>query len=62
MGTKKLQVYEIILPSYSVPSIRCLSYIKKLEFSLQHIADTFRDLAVAIMKSYPELKKNRSNS
>lgn len=57
---KKLRMDEIILPAYTDLSKRCLSYIKQLECPLQQFVDTLRDLADAIMTSYPELKNKNS--
>ena len=56
----KLQIDEIILPAYTELSKRCVSYIKKLECPTQYIADMLRDLADAIMTSYPEVKNENS--
>ena len=56
-----LQVDEIVLPAYTDLSKRCVSYIKQLECLPQYIADMLRDLADAIMTSYPEVKNNSSN-
>ncbi len=53
----KLQIDEMILPTYTDLSKRCV-YIKQLECPLQYIANMLRDLADAIMISYPEVKKN----
>ena len=52
----KLQIDEIIIPGYTDLSKRCVSYIKQLECPPQYIADKLRDLADAIMNSYPEVK------
>tara|TARA_B100001057_G_scaffold87694_1_gene83630 strand:- start:249 stop:461 length:213 start_codon:yes stop_codon:yes gene_type:complete len=57
----KLQINDIILPAYTDLSKRCVSSIKELECSPQYIADLLRDLADAIMSSYPELKDKSSN-
>ena len=56
----KLQIDEIILPAYTNLSKRCLAYIKELDYPPQYIADMLRDLAEAIMTSYPEFKGNNS--
>ena len=56
----KLQMDEIILPAYADLSKRCVSYIKQLECPPQYIADMLRDLADAIMTSYPEVKEKNS--
>ena len=58
---KKLQIDSIILPAYTNLSKRCIAYINELECSPQYIADMLRDLADAIMTSYPEVKNNSSN-
>ena len=57
----KLQIDNIILPAYTDLSKRCVSYINELECPPQYIADMLRDLADAIMTSYPEVKNNSSN-
>ena len=57
----KLQIDEIILPAYTDLSKKCVSYIKQLGCPAEHIADMLRDLADAIMTSYPEVKNNSSN-
>ena len=59
-GPTKLKINEIILPAYTDLSKRCVSYIKKLDFPPQYIADMLRDLADAIMTSYPEVKNKNS--
>ena len=56
----KLQIDEIILPAYTYLSKRCVSYIKQLDCPPQYIADMLRDLADAIMTSYPEVKNKNS--
>ena len=56
----KLQIDEIILPAYTDLSKRCVFYIKQLECPPRYIADMLRDLADAIMTSYPEVKNNSS--
>ncbi len=53
----KLQIDDIILPDYTYLSNRCVTYINELECSPQYIADMLRDLADAIMTSYPKVKK-----
>ena len=57
----KLQIDDIILHAYTDLSKRCVAFIKKLECSLQYIAVMLRDLANAIMISYPAVKDNSSN-
>ena len=57
----KLQVDNIILHAYTDRSKRCVAYINELECPPQYIADMLRDLADAIMTSYPEVKNNSSN-
>ena len=52
----KLQIDEIIPPAYTDLSNRCVYYIKQLECPAQYIAYILRDLADAIMTSYPEVK------
>ena len=56
----KLQIDEIILPAYSYLSKKCVYYINELGCPPQYIADMLRDLAEAIMTSYPEFKGNNS--
>ena len=56
----KLQIDEIILPAYTNLSKSCAAYIRELECPPQYIADMLRDLADAIMTSYPEVKDNNS--
>tara|TARA_Y100000994_G_scaffold32197_1_gene22689 strand:- start:485 stop:697 length:213 start_codon:yes stop_codon:yes gene_type:complete len=56
----KLQIDEIILPAYTDLSNRCVSYIKQLECPPQYIADMLRDLADAIITSYPGVKNENS--
>ena len=57
--TKK-QIDEIILPAYSDLSKRCVSFIKELDCPPQYISDMLKDLAEAIMTSYPEHKNKKS--
>ncbi len=57
----KLQIDNIILPAYNDISKNCVAYINMLECSPQYIADMLRDIADAIMTSYPEVKDNSSN-
>ena len=59
-GPTKLDIDEIILHAYTNLSKRCVSYIKKLDCPPQYIADMLRDLADAIMTSYPEVKNKNS--
>ena len=56
----KLQIDEIILPAYSDLSKRCVSCINELNCPPQYMADMLRDLAEAIMTSYPENKNTKS--
>ena len=58
----KHQTDDIIPPAYTNLSKRCVSYIKKLECPPQYIADMLRDLADAIMTSYPKVKNNNSSN
>ena len=55
-----MQIDEIIFPLCTNLSKRCVSYIKKLDCPPQYIADMLRDLADAIMTSYPEVKNKNS--
>ena len=57
----KLQIHNIILPAYTDTSKRCVAYINKLGCPPKYIADMLRDIADAIMTSYPEVKDNSSN-
>ena len=57
----KLHIDSITLPAYTDLSKRCVAYINELECPPQYIADMLRDLADAIMTSYPEVKNNSSN-
>ena len=53
----KSQIDEIILLAYTnLPKIS-VSYIKQLNFLPQYIVDILRDLADAMMTSYPEVKE-----
>ena len=52
---------KFFLPAYTDLSKRCDAYIMGLECPPQYIANTLRDLAYAIMTSYPEEKHNSSN-
>ena len=54
---RKSQIDEIILPAYTNLSKISVSYIKQLYCPPQYIADMLRDLADAIMTSYPEVKE-----
>jgi len=56
----KLPIDEIILPAYTDLSKRCVSHIKQLECPPQYILDMLKDLADAIMTSYPEFKNINS--
>ena len=56
----KLQIDEIILPAYTELSKRSVVYIKQLNCPPQYVADMLRDLADAIMTSYPEVKNKNS--
>ena len=58
----KLQIDNIILPAYTELSKRCVCYIKELKCPPQYIADMLRDLADAIMTSYPKVKNNNSSN
>ena len=57
----KLQIDEIILPANTDLSKRCSTYINQLDCPPQYIADKMRDLAKAIINSYPEFKGNSSD-
>ena len=57
----KPQIEDVILHAYTDLAKRCVAYIKELECPPQYIADMLRDLADAIMTSYPEVKNNSSN-
>ena len=58
----KLQIDEIILPAYTSLSKKCVSYINQLDCPPQYIADMLRDLADAIMTSYPAVQEKNSTS
>ena len=58
----KLQIDEIILPTYKDLSKNCVSYIKQPDCPPKYIADMLRDSAVAIMTSYPEVKEKKYSS
>ena len=55
----KPQIDNIILPAYTDLSKKCVSYIKELDCPPQYVADMLRDLADAIMTSYPSLKEKK---
>ena len=57
----KRQIEDIILPAYTDLSKKCVKYIKELDCPPQYIADMLRDLADAIMTSYPQVKDTSSN-
>ena len=57
-----LQIDDTILPAYTDLSNRCVAYINELECPTQYIADMVRDLADAIMTSYPKDKNNHSSN
>ena len=57
----KLQIDDIIPPSYTELSKRDVAYIKKFEYPPKYIADMLQDLADSIMFSYPEFKDNNSD-
>ena len=59
-GLTKLQVVEIIMPSYSEFYKEYLSNMKYLELQKQYLADIFRDIANAIMRLYLGVKDNFS--
>ena len=56
----KLQIDEIILPAYTDLSKSCVSYIKQLECPPEYMADMLRDLAEAIITSYPSVQDKNS--
>ena len=56
----KLKIDEIILPLYLELSKRLISFIEKLECPSRYLADILRDLADAIMTSYPKVKEKDS--
>ncbi len=57
---KKLQIDEIVLPTYTHLSKRCVAYINELVCPPQYIADMLKDFANAIITLYPEFKGNSS--
>ena len=58
----KLQIDKIILPAYTDPSKKCVSYINQLDCQAQNIADILRDISDEIMNSYPVIKNNNNFS
>ena len=56
----KLQIDELNLPFYTDLSKSCVPYIKQLEFPPQYMADLLRDLAEAIISSYPPVQDKNS--
>ena len=60
-GPTNLQINKIILRAYTELSKKCAAYINNLDCSHKYITDKSRDLADAIMNSYPEFKGNTSN-
>ena len=57
----KLQIDEIILPAYTALSKKSV-YINQFYCPPQYIADMPRDIADAIMNSYPVIKNNNTFS
>ena len=57
----KLEMDEIVLPANTDISKTCITHINELECPAQYISEMLRDLADAIMTSYPEVKDNISN-
>ena len=57
----KLQIDEIVLPAITDLSMRCVAYINELDCPPKYIADMLRDLAEAIMTTYPEFQGNSSD-
>ena len=56
----QFQIDEIILPTYTDFSKSCVSYIKQPECQ-HYIGDKLRDLADAIVTSYPSVQDKNSN-
>ena len=54
----KTQFDDLILPAYTFISGKCVAYIQELKCHPQYIADMIRDVADAIMTTYPEVKNN----
>ena len=54
----KQRIDDIVMPSYTELSKKCISYIKELKCPKQYIADMLRNLADAIITSYPKVKDN----
>ena len=59
-STKK-QIDDIILTAYTDMYKKCISYIREYDCPQQYIAYITRDLADAIISSYPEDKNNSLN-
>ena len=57
----KTQLDDVIIPTYTVMSKKCIFYIRKLECFPQFIADMLINIANAIINSYPEDQDNISN-
>ena len=60
MEPTKLQKNEIILPAHTLLTKRFVSHINHLECHIQYIADMLKDLADAMLTSYPEVKNKNS--
>ena len=57
----KTQLDDVILPVYTDMSKKCVFYIRKVECPPKYIADMLKEIANAIISSYPEDQDNISN-
>ena len=57
----KRQIDDIVLPAYNDLSKKCVIYIKQLDCTSQYISGILKDLADAIMISYPKFKGNSTD-
>ena len=60
LESTKLKNEEIILPAYTYLPKICFNPNKDLDCPPEYIADMLRDLAEAILTSYPKFKENSS--
>ena len=54
------QIDEMILPAYTEITKMCVSFINKLQYPPEYVADMLRDVAEAIVSSHPESNKSCS--
>ena len=57
----KLQIYEIILFSYTYLAKNCDKYTKEFDFPPQYISNMVRGLADSMMTSFFQVKSNNYN-